>query len=1090
MLVACRPAMTPAAVGVDGVDAVSTWTPRLDASRAAIAIQRQLRFHFDMRNRHTRNRVAEMLAAKRRERQSSGGAASAQPPVSPPPAPSAALASLSAPLEERRRELARLVEAERARVASLQAACEAAGVDSPLPAPPMSPPSCKASAPLLSAASPLPADLAPKTTPKRGQHGGYRTSLDEFRKLEAECELAGMHSPHPAPPRPTSPPPVAPISSSSSLPRGRAADEDTASNDAEEGAAAAAFAPVTVAASSSSRPSSSTASSLRASDEKLSSVLAYIEEAESRTAEQKRLAAAAPPMPLAVGAAAPRVPSDPHASRRNVPPPDPRPTPTDPSAFPPTSRRLGFTDPPDESKDEASSEAVSSSSHQHRRSWQADTASDEFKLARGGHNRRQRWHSSMPDGSPEYISSSDVGPRAPARSVERPLASASSLLPSTASPAPPCGGALSTFSACGDAAGQSGNGGGEEDATVGGTSEYVTPPAGSKQQQRASELANTVYAGVKHKMSLMKEEVRMREPTSAAAAAKTARPLPMHLRRPQLVTLTASFLLFLLAPLSSTIPRLACSLQLVTLRQGSVELQRKLAQKEIEQQQAAERSQIELEERLAAQADASEVTLKRHVEFIDRLLADKAELAKQCEGLSAQMRSLEERYAAGEAKREEAYAKELQKQKQLWAQSEKAKREQWLADKTKEIKESTVRGLEPDIQRLVQRHRDEAKKIEEALREEHRRELESERSRHQREMSRMQEGGIAERHAAQERERELCAKRLQEMSMHFEEQLRQQRERSAASAAQEQEERDKGRRREIERLEDELRAAKAREDAAISSGREERRALQEKLGHEMAEKLDAERSAHASARAEWEAAFEAEVNARLDRERSNLEAAAAAARQAQIGVVVDRLGAEMAQTEQQWQAKLDAANRNADARVADAQRKADVTLEDVRTRYVTSVERTSELEARAKHLADELLCAQELCGAREVEAERLRREADARAKEAAAAGELAAAEVKARLHEVMGERAAMGDELAQLRAEQRALLSAHETALSAVQAAKDSELAEVGERVRGLERQKDETIQALQAQVGALQGELHTTREQLHATQQEILSFT
>ena len=40
-----------------------------------------------------------------------------------------------------------------------------------------------------------------------------------------------------------------------------------------------------------------------------------------------------------------------------------------------------------------------------------------------------------------------------------------------------------------------------------------------------------------------------------------------------------------------------------------------------------------------------------------------------------------------------------------------------------------------------------------------------------------------------------------------------------------------------------------------------------------------------------------EVNARLDRERSNLEAAAAAARQAQIGVVVDRLGAEMAQTD-------------------------------------------------------------------------------------------------------------------------------------------------------------------------------------------------
>ena len=33
-------------------------------------------------------------------------------------------------------------------------------------------------------------------------------------------------------------------------------------------------------------------------------------------------------------------------------------------------------------------------------------------------------------------------------------------------------------------------------------------------------------------------------------------------------------------------------------------------------------------------------------------------------------------------------------------QAEAAKREQWMAEKTKEIKDSTVRGLEPDIQRL------------------------------------------------------------------------------------------------------------------------------------------------------------------------------------------------------------------------------------------------------------------------------------------------------------------------------------------------------------------------------------------------------
>ena len=36
---------------------------------------------------------------------------------------------------------------------------------------------------------------------------------------------------------------------------------------------------------------------------------------------------------------------------------------------------------------------------------------------------------------------------------------------------------------------------------------------------------------------------------------------------------------------------------------------------------------------------------------------------------------------------------------------ERQRREQWVVDKTKEIKEQPVRGLEPDIQRLVGKQR-------------------------------------------------------------------------------------------------------------------------------------------------------------------------------------------------------------------------------------------------------------------------------------------------------------------------------------------------------------------------------------------------
>ena len=562
----------------------------------------------------------------------------------------------------------------------------------------------------------------------------------------------------------------------------------------------------------------------------------------------------------------------------------------------------------------------------------------------------------------------------------------------------------------------------------------MTPPAGSKQQQRASELANTVYAGVKHKMSAMKNE-------------------------------------------------------LVSLREASASLKAALQTKEEEAALAAERSQAELDERLAGAHEASEATLKQHLEFIDRLLADKQELAKQCESLTGQMRGLEERYATGEAKREEAYARELKKQKELWGVAEKAKREQWLAEKTKEIKESTVRGLEPDIQRLVQRHRDEARKIEEALREEHRREMASERARSQRELARMQEVGIAERHAATEREREQCAQRLQEMSMHFEEQLRQQRARQASAASSEQEERDEGRRREISRLEDDLRAAKAREDAAVSSGRVERQALQDRHATELSDTVERERRAGAEARAEWEAHCEDEVKRRLEREKGALESAAAAARAEQISVVVNRLGSEMVQAEQQWQGKLDAARAQADARVADAQRKADAAHEDVRSRYVASVEAQSQLEARLRAVSDELAEARQLASASAAEAERARGSGEATAKEAREACRLATLEVSTALAAAQGERAAMADELAQLRAEQRAMLSSHEAQLASQQTAKEAELAAIGERVRSLERNKDEAIRTLQAQVGGLQSELHTTREQLHATQQEILSF-
>jgi 5-azacytidine-induced protein 1 len=87
-------------------------------------------------------------------------------------------------------------------------------------------------------------------------------------------------------------------------------------------------------------------------------------------------------------------------------------------------------------------------------------------------------------------------------------------------------------------------------------------------------------------------------------------------------------------------------------------------------------AQAQAQAAAAAAKSSGDETVARHLLFIDRLLADKAELSKQCEGMAAQLRGMEERHAAAEVKREEGFGREMKRQKEMWAAGEKARREQ------------------------------------------------------------------------------------------------------------------------------------------------------------------------------------------------------------------------------------------------------------------------------------------------------------------------------------------------------------------------------------------------------------------------------
>jgi 5-azacytidine-induced protein 1 len=60
---------------------------------------------------------------------------------------------------------------------------------------------------------------------------------------------------------------------------------------------------------------------------------------------------------------------------------------------------------------------------------------------------------------------------------------------------------------------------------------------------------------------------------------------------------------------------------------------------------------------------------------------------------------------------EESHQHELQQLKDSHESAERLRRERWIEEKTRKIKELTVRGLEPEIQRLISKHKNEIAKL-------------------------------------------------------------------------------------------------------------------------------------------------------------------------------------------------------------------------------------------------------------------------------------------------------------------------------------------------------------------------------------------
>jgi 5-azacytidine-induced protein 1 len=115
--------------------------------------------------------------------------------------------------------------------------------------------------------------------------------------------------------------------------------------------------------------------------------------------------------------------------------------------------------------------------------------------------------------------------------------------------------------------------------------------------------------------------------------------------------------------------------------------------------------QDKLNRKLEQQQKSYDETLEKNVSFIENLLKDKEQRLKYINELTAQISVNEDNYKNNLNSLHEHYKKEIRKNKDNWITGEKLRREKWEKEKTKEIKEMTARGLEPEINRIISDHR-------------------------------------------------------------------------------------------------------------------------------------------------------------------------------------------------------------------------------------------------------------------------------------------------------------------------------------------------------------------------------------------------
>ncbi|XP_060108822.1 centrosomal protein of 131 kDa [Heteronotia binoei] len=495
----------------------------------------------------------------------------------------------------------------------------------------------------------------------------------------------------------------------------------------------------------------------------------------------------------------------------------------------------------------------------------------------------------------------------------------------------------------------------------------------------------------------------------------------------------------------------------ITLLQTALAQQRELTVRHVKE------TEKELSRQLALQREQYEAAVQRHLAFIDQLIDDKKVLSEKCEAVVAELKQVDQKYTKKIAQMQEQHelvwrtlgplCEEIKKLKELMSATEKIRREKWIDEKTKKIKEITVKGLEPEIQKLIAKHKQEIKKLK-ALHEAEL--LQSDERAAQRFVRQAEELKTMLEHEKEEqgqRERELARQRYEKQLEQEEQALQQQRRRLYNEVAEEKERLNQQaarQRAELEELRQQLEENSSVVTKALKEeyekGREEQEQRHQAEVQALKVRLEIEKQA-------WEANYLKKEEAWLHTRERELREEVRKERDKEIELVIQRLEADMSSAKEE----CERATENRIKRVRD---KYEAELQELERSERKLQERCNELKGRLSDAEGEIVHLRGLLRQKEQEAEDIRKVRDQLAQERSSLSEVIRQEFADRLVGTEEENKRLKGEIAELRARQR-------LELDRVTRDKEEELEEVHKRVKTAIVKKEETVNSLRKQYEA-----------------------